>query len=118
MVCSVHHGGASSFFETISVGVPHVILPVWYNAYGYGRRVELLRVGVWGSPTSAPYAEAKEFGAALVKVVGNSHNGGELKEVEPALKEIWGMVDGLMKLVSGASSTGCQRSYHACRLEA
>ena len=31
VACCVHHGGANSFYECIVAGVPHVVLPVWYD---------------------------------------------------------------------------------------
>ncbi|KAF5319763.1 hypothetical protein D9758_018848 [Tetrapyrgos nigripes] len=72
VICSVHHGGANSFFEAVSAGVPQVILPVWYDTYDYARRVECLGIGVYGSANSAPRADAQEFGRALIKVVGEA----------------------------------------------
>ncbi|KAF5374555.1 hypothetical protein D9757_010159 [Collybiopsis confluens] len=69
VVCSVHHGGANSFFEAVSAGVPHVVLPKWYDTYDYASRAEYLGIGLFGNQTSAPGASAEEFGNALVRVV-------------------------------------------------
>ncbi|KAK7047220.1 hypothetical protein VNI00_006886 [Paramarasmius palmivorus] len=87
-VCSAHHGGANSFFEAISAGVSHVVLPIWFDTYDYARRVELFGIGVWGNPSNAPYAETKEFGGALVKVIGG-REGGEMARNAKALAEVY-----------------------------
>lgn len=52
-----------------SAGVPQVILPVWSDTYEAPRRAELLGVGCWGNPTSAPKCAAVEVGPALIDVV-------------------------------------------------
>ncbi|THU92068.1 UDP-Glycosyltransferase/glycogen phosphorylase [Dendrothele bispora CBS 962.96] len=72
MVCSVHHGGANSYFEAVKAGVPQIVMPVWLDTYDFARRVEFLEIGVYGSKTSAPGADAEEFGQALLRVVGVS----------------------------------------------
>ncbi|ESK86475.1 udp-glucoronosyl and udp-glucosyl transferase family protein [Moniliophthora roreri MCA 2997] len=87
--CSVHHGGANSFFEAISAGVPQVIMPVWYDTYEFARRAECLGIGVWGSQSSAPSAEAQEFGAALVRVLGGSVDGEEMKRNAKLLSKLY-----------------------------
>ncbi|THU81034.1 UDP-Glycosyltransferase/glycogen phosphorylase [Dendrothele bispora CBS 962.96] len=71
-VCSVHHGGANSYFEAVKAGVPQIVMPVWIDTYDFARRVEFLGIGVYGSKTSAPGADAEEFGQALLRVVGVS----------------------------------------------
>ena len=50
-------------------GVPHVVLPVWYDTYDFATRVEWLGIGVWGNKTAAPSIDGAELGAALVRVV-------------------------------------------------
>ncbi|KAF5367769.1 hypothetical protein D9758_009823 [Tetrapyrgos nigripes] len=70
VICSVHHGGANSFFEAVSAGVPQVVLPIWYDTYDYARRAEYFGIGVYGNVKSAPGADAEEFGHALIKVIG------------------------------------------------
>ncbi|KAJ8085589.1 hypothetical protein PM082_004407 [Marasmius tenuissimus] len=69
VVCSVHHGGANSYNEAIWAGVPHVVLPVWYDTYDFASRVEYLGVGIYGSKACSPRVEAGEFGHALARVV-------------------------------------------------
>ncbi|KAG7090558.1 hypothetical protein E1B28_009666 [Marasmius oreades] len=78
VVCSVHHGGANSFFETIDAGVPHIVLPVWHDTYDYASRVETLGIGVWGSQRSAPFANDEEFGNALKRVLNIGSREAEL----------------------------------------
>ncbi|ATY63705.1 UDP-glucoronosyl and UDP-glucosyl [Cordyceps militaris] len=68
-VCSVNHGGANSFFEAISAGVPQVVLPVWGDTYDFAKRAEWLGVGKFGSPKHAPKVDRRELGRALKEVV-------------------------------------------------
>ncbi|TFK37242.1 hypothetical protein BDQ12DRAFT_705923 [Crucibulum laeve] len=69
IICSVHHGGANSFFESVVTGIPHVILPRWFDCYDYANRAEYLGIGIYGNKTAAPGANALEFAAALIKVI-------------------------------------------------
>ncbi|THU92235.1 UDP-Glycosyltransferase/glycogen phosphorylase [Dendrothele bispora CBS 962.96] len=69
-ICSVHHGGANSYWEAVKAGVPQVVMPVWQDTYDFARRAEGLGVGVCGNRKAAPGAEREEFGRALVRVVG------------------------------------------------
>ena len=89
VVCTVHHGGANSFYEGIwcafliretdylnsasleRSGIPHIVLPVWCDTYDYARRAEFLDIGIFGSKTSAPGVRAEEFGRALVRITGD-----------------------------------------------
>ncbi|PTU19711.1 hypothetical protein P175DRAFT_0525244 [Aspergillus ochraceoroseus IBT 24754] len=71
IVCSVHHGGANSWYEAIQNGVPHVVLPAWQDCYENAARAEWLGIGVYGNKTRAPNIDAKELSKALRKVVGN-----------------------------------------------
>ncbi|KAL3470325.1 hypothetical protein BJX99DRAFT_264317 [Aspergillus californicus] len=71
IVCSVHHGGANSWYEAIQNGVPHVILPAWQDCYENAARAEWLGIGVYGNKSRAPDISGKELSKALTKVVGN-----------------------------------------------
>ncbi|KAL4866961.1 hypothetical protein BDV12DRAFT_198689 [Aspergillus spectabilis] len=71
VVCSVHHGGANSWYEAIQNGVPHVILPAWQDCYENSARAEWLGIGVYGNKSRAPDISGKELSKALIKVVGN-----------------------------------------------
>ena len=70
VACVVNHGGANSYFEAVSEGTPQVVLPVWYDTYGFANKVEWLGIGLWGSKKAAPGVEAAEFAKALSRVVG------------------------------------------------
>ncbi|KAJ3795868.1 hypothetical protein GGU11DRAFT_746674 [Lentinula aff. detonsa] len=87
LICSVHHGGANSFFEAVSAGVPHVVLPVWYDTYDYATRVEWLGIGLWGSHRSAPNAEASELAEALLRVAGPGEEAESFKRKAENLAE-------------------------------
>uniref|UniRef100_A0A8H7K5N2 Glycosyltransferase family 28 N-terminal domain-containing protein n=1 Tax=Bionectria ochroleuca TaxID=29856 RepID=A0A8H7K5N2_BIOOC len=69
IACSVNHGGANSFFDALSAGVPQVILPVWGDTYDFAKRVEWLGIGKFGSPWNAPQCSARELGPILEQVV-------------------------------------------------
>ncbi|KAF4207017.1 hypothetical protein CNMCM8927_004112 [Aspergillus lentulus] len=72
IVCSVHHGGANSWYEAIQNGVPHVVLPAWQDCYENAARAEWLGIGVYGNKSRAPSIDAKELSKALLKVMGNT----------------------------------------------
>ncbi|KAK4149016.1 hypothetical protein C8A00DRAFT_47293 [Chaetomidium leptoderma] len=63
VVCAVHHGGANSFLESVSAGVPQVVLPLWMDTYDFARRAELLGIGRWGNLIADRLCEANEFGS-------------------------------------------------------
>ncbi|KAK4450019.1 family 1 glycosyltransferase [Podospora aff. communis PSN243] len=69
VVCSVHHGGANSYYEAVVNGVPQVVLPPWLDCYDFASRVELLGLGRWGSRQARPRWKADELREALVDVV-------------------------------------------------
>ncbi|WYZ42447.1 hypothetical protein EsH8_VI_000146 [Colletotrichum jinshuiense] len=69
VICSVNHGGANSYFEAVSAGIPQVVLPVWFDTYDFATRVEYLGIGKRGSTNHAPKCAAKELGPILKQVV-------------------------------------------------
>ncbi|KAH8432964.1 Diacylglycerol acyltransferase family [Aspergillus melleus] len=71
IVCSVHHGGANSWYEAIQNGVPHVILPAWQDCYENAARAEWIGIGVYGNKSRAPNISAPELSTALLKVMNN-----------------------------------------------
>ncbi|KAK1836831.1 hypothetical protein QBC39DRAFT_295915 [Podospora conica] len=77
VVCAVHHGGANSFLEGVSAGIPHVILPVWMDTYDFARRAEVLGIGRWGNVGAAGeegvVCRGRELGGVLVDVVVDNH---------------------------------------------
>lgn len=75
VICSVHHGGANSFYEALGSGVPQVVLPVWYDTYDFANRVEYLGIGLWASKATAPHVDADEFSQAVMAVVDQGEDG-------------------------------------------
>ncbi|EJT74266.1 hypothetical protein GGTG_08109 [Gaeumannomyces tritici R3-111a-1] len=69
IVLAVHHGGANSFLEAVSAGVPHVVLGVWMDTYDFANRAEYLGIGIWGNKRSKPGCRPEELGPALVDVL-------------------------------------------------
>ncbi|KAK3986524.1 hypothetical protein QBC44DRAFT_402441 [Cladorrhinum sp. PSN332] len=71
VVCAVHHGGANTFLETVSAGVPQVVLPVWMDTYDFARRAEHLGIGRWGNRLSGTdkVCKGEELGSVLIDVV-------------------------------------------------
>ncbi|KAK4225652.1 hypothetical protein QBC38DRAFT_482415 [Podospora fimiseda] len=69
VVCVANHGGANSYYDAITAGVPQVSLPVWFDCYDFASRVEVLGVGKWGNRRAMPRSSTQELGAALVNVV-------------------------------------------------
>ncbi|TFK33934.1 hypothetical protein BDQ12DRAFT_738513 [Crucibulum laeve] len=69
VICSVHHGGANSFFESVITGTPQIILPRWYDLYDYAQRVEYLGIGIYASKNAAPGVEAAAFATALIDII-------------------------------------------------
>ncbi|PFH55335.1 hypothetical protein XA68_18561 [Ophiocordyceps unilateralis] len=72
VICSMHHGGANSFYEAVVTGVPQVVLPQWTDTYDYAERVELLGIGRLGNETTKPRWTAVEVAAALTDVLNSS----------------------------------------------
>ena len=117
VVCSVHHGGANSYYEACRfvfltllstpspflftvfpsfplfvsaariyspnnrVGVPQVVLPVWYDTYDFANRVEWLGIGAHGNRKAAPSVEASEFAKALTRALEDEKMISRAKEI-------------------------------------
>ncbi|KAI9568651.1 hypothetical protein HD554DRAFT_2021844 [Boletus coccyginus] len=88
VICTVHHGGANSFYEGIWSGIPHIVLPVWYDTYDYAQRAEYLNIGIFGNRAFAPGVGAEEFGKALVRVSGDSEEAVKFKTSAKRLREL------------------------------
>ncbi|EPS45087.1 hypothetical protein H072_900 [Dactylellina haptotyla CBS 200.50] len=80
IVCNVHHGGANSFYEALWAGVPHVILPKWFDNYDMAARAEWLGVGVWASRRTAPDENAEELVAGILAVLEDTPRAAKIKE--------------------------------------
>jgi len=87
VVCSVHHGGANSFFEAVATGIPQIVLAMWHDTYGYATRVEWLGVGINGNRSVAPGVDAAEFGQALTRIVGTGNEALSFRAAANALAE-------------------------------
>ncbi|KAL5361076.1 hypothetical protein BJX96DRAFT_175896 [Aspergillus floccosus] len=91
--CSVHHGGANSYYEAIRTGIPQVVLPVWFDTYDFAHRVEFLGIGVWGSRKTAPVGQGSELGEALNSVLVEDE-GASMREKAKALVSQLGHKEG------------------------
>lgn len=69
-------------------GLPHVVLPVWFDTYDYAARVEYLGIGIYGSKTSAPNVRAAELGPALVRITADSDEAAKFRAGAKRLKEL------------------------------
>ena len=69
-------------------GIPHIVLPVWYDTYDYAQRAEFLNIGIFGSKTSAPGVHAEEFGRALVLVTGDGEEAAKFRTSAKHLKDL------------------------------
>jgi hypothetical protein len=54
IVLSVHHGGANSYHEAVLAGIPHMILPLWFDLYNIANTAEYIGVGIWAGREIAP----------------------------------------------------------------
>ncbi|KAI9744296.1 MAG: hypothetical protein M1818_002448 [Claussenomyces sp. TS43310] len=97
IVCSVHHGGANSFHEALSAGVPHVVLPCWLDTLEFANRVEWLGIGVYGSRSATPSVEGHELSHALMKVLGGGIEAAQMKRKARELAHVSGKVGGRKK---------------------
>ncbi|KAK4148786.1 hypothetical protein C8A00DRAFT_19443 [Chaetomidium leptoderma] len=69
VVCSVSHGGANSFHDALTCGVPQIVLPAWMDCYDFACRAEILGIGRWANKQTMPKCTKRELGPALVEVV-------------------------------------------------
>lgn len=54
--------------------VPHVVLPVWFDAYDFATHAGWLGIGDWGNRYLAPNVDGGELGKALVRVVASDES--------------------------------------------
>ncbi|KAL2161806.1 hypothetical protein VTH06DRAFT_7590 [Thermothelomyces fergusii] len=69
VICTVNHGGANSFHDAVTSGIPLVVLPAWLDCYDFANRAEYLGIGRWGNKEATPSHTAAELGPILVDVV-------------------------------------------------
>ncbi|OBR09486.1 UDP-glucoronosyl and UDP-glucosyl transferase [Colletotrichum higginsianum IMI 349063] len=79
VVCFVHHGGANSFHEALSAGVPQVIVPMWLDLYNIAQVAESSGVGVYATRGTAPEWTVDGLLEPLLKVVGDGEDGLEIR---------------------------------------
>lgn len=93
IVASVHHGGASSFYEAVEYdfrplghfkrfrpmltkvhrnGVPQIVLPMWADCYEFANRAEWLGIGIWGSRSSPLNWSKEDLSSAFLSVLANT----------------------------------------------
>ena len=69
-------------------GIPHVILPVWYDTYSNAVCAEFLKIGIYANRDCAPAISDAEFGNALCLVLDeNNVCGREIRSTSKALGE-------------------------------
>jgi UDP:flavonoid glycosyltransferase YjiC (YdhE family) len=63
------------------VGVPQVILPVWFDLYGYAVRAEWLGIGIYANRGAEPTIDAPQLADALVRVLRDkeAEEGGRIR---------------------------------------
>ncbi|KAH6838613.1 hypothetical protein B0I37DRAFT_387381 [Chaetomium sp. MPI-CAGE-AT-0009] len=69
VVCSINHGGANSFHDALTSGVPQVVLPGWLDCYDFAARAEFLGVGLWGNKQAMPRTSAQELAPIVIETV-------------------------------------------------
>ena len=77
----------SSFFRLsllsdliFSAGVPQIILAQWYDLYENAVKAEYRGFGIYGNREAAPSVEAKEFGKAVQRIMGDTKEAIQFKE--------------------------------------
>ncbi|KAK4032007.1 glycosyltransferase [Parachaetomium inaequale] len=69
VVCSVSHGGANSFNDALTCGIPQLVIPGWVDCYDFAGRAEFLGIGRWANKQAMPKCTAREVGPILIDVV-------------------------------------------------
>ncbi|GAB1208144.1 hypothetical protein APSETT445_006885 [Aspergillus pseudonomiae] len=99
IICSVHHGGANSWYEAIQNGVTHVVLPAWQDCYENAARAEWLGIGVYGNKTQAPNINGRELSNALLKVMSDCSYKEKALDLAKLCQKKEGRVAGAEKIV-------------------
>ncbi|KAH8888036.1 family 1 glycosyltransferase [Thozetella sp. PMI_491] len=76
----VHHGGAGSYHEGVSAGVPHVVFPFWGDHYNFATLVEYLKIGVWGCRETAPEWNSGCILKSISSVIDSGAKGQSIRE--------------------------------------
>lgn len=75
IVSAIHDGGANYFFESITSGLPQVVLPAWIDYFDFANRAEMLGVRKRGNKSARPRCTAMELGPILVDVIIGPNHG-------------------------------------------
>ena len=81
----IHHTIVQTDLLANRTGIPEIILMQWYDTYCYACKAESLGIGVCSNKTKAPMGNGKEFGEALLKVVGKA---GEETEKQAKARQV------------------------------
>ncbi|KAF9779593.1 hypothetical protein BJ322DRAFT_1167873 [Thelephora terrestris] len=87
VVACVHHGGASSYFETARAGIPQIILAQWFDLYDMAVRAEYVGIGIYDMSSelrSLDYSPSEEAG----KFAREAREIGELCRAAPGKKGV------------------------------
>ncbi|KAJ4321829.1 hypothetical protein N0V84_005124 [Fusarium piperis] len=87
IAASVHHGGANCYNEAIHAGVPHIIIPLWADLYGYAALAENIGVGVWACRGTNPDWTVDHLSQSLLKVLDGGEASLSMREKAKKLAE-------------------------------
>ncbi|KAF5502658.1 Glycosyltransferase sdnJ [Colletotrichum aenigma] len=79
VILSVHHGGASSYHEAVSAGVPHLVVPAWLDCYNYAALAESFKLGVRGNYKAAPGISQDELTEAFLTMLDGGPSSVEMR---------------------------------------
>lgn len=60
--------------DLFRAGVPHIILPLWADLYGFASLADDIGIGVWGCRDTSPSWTAECLSSSMLSVVGNSRS--------------------------------------------
>ena len=78
----------------LRAGVPHVVLPVWYDTYDYAQRAEYLGIGIYPNRHTAPHIKANDLSEAIWAVLEDSKSGPKVLERVREVKALCAQVEG------------------------
>jgi UDP:flavonoid glycosyltransferase YjiC (YdhE family) len=59
-------------------GVPHVVLPLWWDCFDFATRAEYLGIGVWGNRKAGIKFGVEELSRSIIEVVDQRAEKGKL----------------------------------------
>ena len=75
-------------------GVPHIVLPVWFDTYDFAKRVEYLGIGLYPSRRTAPHVSSKDLSEAISTVIDDNIGGSKMLKKARQLKALCAKVEG------------------------